>query len=59
VLAGAGFANANTYQWNGSTSTNWSTAAKWSSGGSLTAGPALTGGCFGHRLNVTNLPAGF
>lgn len=43
-----------TYQWRGTTSTDWTVSGNWLTGTGLTAGPAPTNGTFAHRLNVNN-----
>ena len=57
-LIGMSSAMASTYQWKGTASSDWTNVNNWSATG-FAAGPAPTNGSFGHRLNVTNLAAGF
>lgn len=54
LLTACTVARAATYQWLGASNSVWATAGNWSN--NLVA---PTGGSFGHRLNVTNPPAGF
>ena len=55
LLAVAGPARAEVYQWNGSNSTAWTTTANWQpTAGSVFLGPAPTGGIYNVRLNVNN-----
>lgn len=42
--ASTGFAQTNTYQWSGATSSDFATSGNWATGGSLTAGPPPTTG---------------
>ena len=55
LLAAAGPAGAEVYQWNGSNSTAWTDTANWQpTAGSIFLGPAPTGGTYNVRLNVNN-----
>jgi autotransporter-associated beta strand protein len=50
-------AQAATYQWNGSASSDWATSGNWNptnATAGITAGPAVTGISGAHRLNVNN-----
>lgn len=47
-------ASAATYQWAGTTSSDWTVVGNWATGTGLTAGPAPSNTTAGHRLNVNN-----
>lgn len=51
------FSPAATYQWKGTTSTDWTVSTNWATGTGLTLGPAPINGTYTHRLNVNNAAA--